>query len=69
MHAPCAVTQARTRGVSPSLLSLLYILTFLVWVVTATSPKELRGWYMYAFAAETFVICGMFALGQTAPAP
>ncbi|POS68806.1 autophagy-like protein 22 [Diaporthe helianthi] len=25
-----------------------------------TSPKELRGWYMYAFAAETYVICGSF---------
>ncbi len=23
-----------------------------------TSSKELAGWYMYAFAAETFVICG-----------
>ncbi|KAI3400280.1 hypothetical protein diail_3661 [Diaporthe ilicicola] len=25
-----------------------------------TSSKELRGWYMYAFAAETYVICGSF---------
>ncbi|KAJ4408240.1 Autophagy protein 22 [Gnomoniopsis sp. IMI 355080] len=25
-----------------------------------TSVKELRGWYMYAFAAETYVICGSF---------
>lgn len=24
-----------------------------------TSRKELTGWYMYAFAAETFVICGI----------
>ncbi|PHH69828.1 hypothetical protein CDD82_7492 [Ophiocordyceps australis] len=24
-----------------------------------TSPKELLGWYMYAFAAETYVICGI----------
>ncbi|TPX08909.1 uncharacterized protein E0L32_009613 [Thyridium curvatum] len=24
-----------------------------------TSPKELRGWYMYAFAAETYVICAI----------
>lgn len=23
-----------------------------------TSQKELAGWYMYAFAAETYVICG-----------
>lgn len=23
-----------------------------------TSPKELAGWYMYAFAAETYVVCG-----------
>jgi MFS transporter, UMF1 family len=23
-----------------------------------TSYKELAGWYMYAFAAETYVICG-----------
>ncbi|ROV97537.1 hypothetical protein VSDG_04631 [Cytospora chrysosperma] len=25
-----------------------------------TSLRELRGWYMYAFAAETYVICGSF---------
>lgn len=24
----------------------------------ATSPKELAGWYMYSFAAETYVLCG-----------
>ncbi|KAI1390093.1 uncharacterized protein F4822DRAFT_224142 [Hypoxylon trugodes] len=24
----------------------------------STSTKELAGWYMYAFAAETYVICG-----------
>ncbi|MBE3043632.1 hypothetical protein IMZ48_13895 [Candidatus Bathyarchaeota archaeon] len=24
----------------------------------ATSPRELAGWYMYAFAAETYVLCG-----------
>jgi UMF1 family MFS transporter len=24
-----------------------------------TSRKELMGWYMYAFAAETYVICGI----------
>ncbi len=24
-----------------------------------TSQKELAGWYVYAFAAETYVICGM----------
>lgn len=24
-----------------------------------TSPKEIQGWYMYAFAAETYVICGI----------
>lgn len=24
----------------------------------STSSKELAGWYMYAFAAETYVICG-----------
>lgn len=23
-----------------------------------TSLKELGGWYMYSFAAETYVICG-----------
>lgn len=28
--------------------------------MVATSTKELRGWYMYAFAAETYVICGEF---------
>jgi len=31
----------------------------------STSKKELSGWYMYAFAAETYVICGMFGC----PAP
>jgi MFS transporter, UMF1 family len=25
-----------------------------------TSTKELAGWYMYGFAAETYVICGKF---------
>lgn len=24
-----------------------------------TSSKEVAGWYMYAFAAETYVICGI----------
>lgn len=24
-----------------------------------TSPKELLGWYSYAFAAETYVVCGI----------
>jgi UMF1 family MFS transporter len=24
-----------------------------------TSPKELAGWYAYAFAAEVYVICGI----------
>lgn len=24
-----------------------------------TSPKEIKGWYAYAFAAETYVICGI----------
>lgn len=24
----------------------------------STSPKELAGWYAYAFAAEVYVICG-----------
>ncbi|OAQ97721.1 hypothetical protein LLEC1_07094, partial [Akanthomyces lecanii] len=24
-----------------------------------TSPNEIQGWYMYAFAAETYVICGI----------
>lgn len=24
-----------------------------------TSQKEIQGWYMYAFAAETYVICGI----------
>ena len=24
-----------------------------------TSSKELAGWYMYAFAAETYVVCGV----------
>lgn len=28
--------------------------------VPATSTKELRGWYAYAFAAETYVICGEY---------
>lgn len=28
-----------------------------------TSPKEIQGWYMYAFAAETYVICGIGKLG------
>lgn len=27
--------------------------------VRPTSRKELTGWYMYAFAAETYVICGI----------
>lgn len=27
-----------------------------------TSKKELAGWYAYAFAAETYVICGKFSL-------
>ena len=26
-----------------------------------TSPKELAGWYAYAFAAEVYVICGQFS--------
>lgn len=38
-----------------------------------TSRKELLGWYMYAFAAETYVICGIGehspALPALAPAP
>lgn len=25
-----------------------------------TSNKELAGWYMYSFAAETYVICGQY---------
>lgn len=25
-----------------------------------TSSKELAGWYMYAFAAETYVVCGQY---------
>lgn len=28
-----------------------------------TSQKELMGWYMYAFAAETYVICGIGKFG------
>ncbi len=24
-----------------------------------TSKKEVLGWYMYAFAAETYVVCGI----------
>lgn len=27
-----------------------------------TSKKEILGWYMYAFAAETYVICGIGTL-------
>ncbi len=27
-----------------------------------TSTKELSGWYMYSFAAETYVICGKFSV-------
>lgn len=27
-----------------------------------TSPKELAGWYAYAFAAEVYVICGQYLL-------
>lgn len=30
--------------------------------VRPTSSKELAGWYMYAFAAETYVICGKHVL-------
>lgn len=30
-----------------------------------TSRKELLGWYMYAFAAETYVICGIGMMPQT----
>lgn len=26
-----------------------------------TSTKELAGWYMYSFAAETYVLCGMLS--------
>ena len=26
-----------------------------------TSRKEMAGWYMYAFASETYVICGIGA--------
>ena len=26
-----------------------------------TSLKELAGWYMYSFAAETYVICGVLS--------
>ena len=29
----------------------------------ATSRKELAGWYMYSFAAETYVLCGAFLPG------
>ena len=29
-----------------------------------TSDKELAGWYMYAFAAETYVICGSLFLSR-----
>lgn len=32
-----------------------------------TSTKELSGWYMYAFAAETYVICGKFAIIHSSP--
>lgn len=34
-----------------------------------TSSKELAGWYMYAFAAETYVICGKPRLLRPRPIP
>ncbi len=35
-----------------------------------TSTKELAGWYMYGFASETYVICGMsLAASCSAPGP
>lgn len=37
-------------------LGASHMLTLLV--VVAISSRELRGWYMYAFAAETFAVCG-----------
>lgn len=35
------------------------LLTYTGQDVRPTSRKELMGWYMYAFAAETYVICGI----------
>lgn len=32
--------------------------------VRPTSRKELAGWYMYAFAAETYVICGQSSIHE-----
>ncbi|KAI1361250.1 hypothetical protein F5Y08DRAFT_25074 [Xylaria arbuscula] len=29
-----------------------------------TSSKELSGWYMYSFAAETYVICGKSSISH-----
>ena len=34
-----------------------------------TSKKELAGWYMYAFAAETYVICGKLVRVSTFACP
>jgi UMF1 family MFS transporter len=31
-----------------------------------TSPKELAGWYAYAFAAEVYVICGQLRFREGA---
>jgi len=30
-----------------------------------TSSRELAGWYMYAFASETYVICGTLSPGRS----
>lgn len=35
--------------------------------VRPTSRKELAGWYMYAFAAETYVICGQSSVPEPWP--
>jgi UMF1 family MFS transporter len=32
-----------------------------------TSPRELAGWYAYAFAAEVYVICGQLVENRAKP--
>lgn len=64
----------RIPDVSISSVGALYMRChgLLTCWMAATSVKELRGWYMYAFAAETYVICGelwscLSILVRTAP--
>jgi hypothetical protein len=61
----------RDPGGDPRRPSLL--LTYPGQDVRPTSRKELMGWYMYAFAAETYVICGIgmcsFGAIRSSPSP